>query len=40
MFVYKLNVPIQNETCLVDFKVFELTLTSGPSFYRVIYLET
>ena len=39
MFVQKLSFPSQNETCLVDFMVLELTLTSGQLFYRAIYLE-
>ena len=32
MFVQKLSFPSRNETCLVDFVVLELTLTSGQSF--------
>ena len=40
MFVQKLSFPSQNVTCLVDFMVLELTVTSGQLFYRAIYLET
>ena len=40
MFIQKLSFPSQNETCVVDFMVLELTLTSGQLFYRAIYLET
>ena len=40
VFVQKFSFPSQNETCLVDFEVLELTLTSGQLFYRAIYLET
>ena len=29
MFIQKLSFPSQNETCVVDFMVLELTLTSG-----------
>ena len=32
MFVQKLSFPSQNKTCLVDFMVLELTLTSGQLF--------
>ena len=40
MFIQKLSFPSQNETCVVDFMVLELILTSGQLFYRAIYLET